>query len=162
MSNIDDDRPFRRAMGRALNLISYRRRSESELRRRLSEHHSEDAIDLTIERLKEQGLVDDVRFATEWSASRTRRSPRSSRAILRELSEKGVPRRVAEAAVDDLDDEATAREAAVRFARRLADTDYDQFHRRLWGHLQRRGYSRSVARRIVFDLWSQRERPEAE
>ena len=159
---MDDDRPFRRAMGRALNLISYRQRSESELRRRLSEHHSEDAIDLTIDRLKEQGLVDDVRFAREWSASRTRRSPRSSRAILRELSEKGVPRHVSEEAVGDLDDEATAREAAVRFARRLADADYDQFHRRLWGHLQRRGYSRSVARRVAFDLWSQRQRERSE
>ena len=161
---MDDDRPFRRAMGRALNLISYRRRSESELRRRLSEHHSEDAVDLTIDRLKEQGLIDDASFAREWSDSRARRSPRSSRAILRELSEKGVPRRVAEAAVDDLDDETTAREAAVRFARRLTDASYEQFHRRLWGHLQRRGYSRSVARRIVFDLWSQRQRehPESE
>ena len=145
-------------MGRALNLISYRRRSESELRRRLSEHHSEDAIDLAIERLKEQGLIDDVRFARDWSDSRARHSPRSSRAILRELADKGVPRHVAEDAVDDLDDETSAREAAVRFARRLADADYEQFHRRLWGHLQRRGYSRSVARPIVFDLWSRRQR----
>ena len=75
MSNIEGDRPFRRAMGRALNLISYRQRSESELRRRLSEHHSEDAVDLTIDRLKEQGLIDDARFAREWSDSRTRAQP---------------------------------------------------------------------------------------
>ena len=158
MSNIEGDRPFRRAMGRALNLISYRQRSESELRRRLSEHHSEDAVELTIDRLKEQGLIDDARFAREWSDSRTRHSPRSSRAILRELADKGVPRHVAEDAVDCLDDETSAREAAVRFARRLADADYEQFHRRLWGHLQRRGYSRSVARPIGFDLWSRRQR----
>ena len=161
---MDDDRPFHRAMARAINLISYRRRSEAELRRRLSEHHPEDAVNVTIDRLKEQGLIDDARFAGEWSDSRTRNSPRSSRAILRELSEKGVPRRIAEAAVEDLDDEATAREAAVKFARRLEDADYEQFHRRLWGHLQRRGYGGSVARRIVLDLWSrrQRERPEPE
>ena len=91
---MDDDRQFRRAMGRALNLISYRRRSESEIRRRLSERHSEDVIDLTVERLKEQGLIDDARFAREWCESRMRHSPRSSWAILRELSEKGVPRQV--------------------------------------------------------------------
>ena len=154
---MDHDSPFRIAMGRALNLISYRPRSESELRRRLSEHHSEDAVVVTIDRLKDQGLIDDARFAREWSDSRTRRSPRSSRAILRELSEKGIPRREAETAVIDLDDETTAREAAARFARRLTDADYEQFHRRLWGHLQRRGYSRSVARRIAFDLWNRRQ-----
>ena len=144
-------------MGRALNLISYRRRSESELRRILAERHSEDAVDMTIDRLKEQGLIDDARFAREWSDSRTRRSPRSSRAILRELSGKGVPRRLAEDAVHGLDDDATARVAAVKFSRRLTDAGYEQFHRRLFGHLQRRGYSRSVARRVVSDLWSRRE-----
>ena len=153
---MDEDKPFRRTMGRALNLISYRRRSESELRRRLAEHHSEDSIDLAIDRLKEQGLIDDARFAREWSDSRMRHSPRSSRAIIRELSDKGVPRRVAEDAVDGLDDEATARVAAIKFARRLTDVGYEQFHRRLFGHLQRRGYGRSVARRIVSDLWSRR------
>ena len=54
-------------------------------------------------------------------------------------------------------DDATARDAASRFASRLADADYDSFHRRLWGHLRRRGYGAGVSRRAIARLWRERE-----
>ena len=144
-------------MGRALNLISYRQRTESELRRRLSEKAEPDVVDAAVERLKEQGLVDDAKYAMEWSDSRARRSPRSSRMIVRELVNKGVAPSLAESSVEGLDDAATAYDAASRFATRLADADYEQFHRRLWGHLQRRGYATGVSRRAVSQLWQERQ-----
>ena len=150
---MDDDKPLRQALGRSLNLISYRQRTEFELRQRLSSKFSPDVIDRTVRRLKEQGLVDDAQFAEAWTASRARSSPRSSRAISRELADKGVARSLAEAAVRELDDDSTARDAAARFARRLTDADYTQFHRRLWAHLSRRGYSGPIARRAVAEMW---------
>ncbi len=151
-----DDVAIRKAMGRALNLISYRSRTEYELSRRLSEKHPADVVDRVIERLKEQGLVDDEQFAHDWSAGRARSSPRSSRFVFRELRNKGVSRARAEAAVVGLDDSSSARDAASRFARRLANSDYKEFHRRLWGHLQRRGYSSSVSRHAVSEQWQAR------
>ena len=150
------DKAIRKALGRALNLISYRQRTESELRRRLSEKADPDVVDAAVERLKEQGLVDDAKYAMEWSDSRARRSPRSSRMIVRELVNKGVAPSLAESSVEGLDDDDTAYDAASRFATRLADADYEQFHRRLWGHLQRRGYGTGVARRAVSRLWQER------
>ena len=159
-SAMNDDKPFRQALGRALNLISYRQRTERELRERLGERFELDVIDRAINHLKEQGLVDDEAFAHAWSDSRTRNSPRSARALVREMTGKGVARSLADAAVLDLDDEETARVAAAKFARRLAGVDYEQFHRRLWQHLQRRGYSGAVARRAVSELWQQREASE--
>ena len=60
---MDDDKPLRQALGRSLNLISYRQRTEFELRQRLSSKFSPDVIDRTVRRLKEQGLVDDAQFA---------------------------------------------------------------------------------------------------
>ena len=153
---MNDHQPLRKALGSALNLISYRQRTEAELRQRLGARFDTQVIDQAVGRLKEQGLVDDAQFAHAWSASRARHSPRSSRAIARELTSKGIARPLAEAAVEDLDDDSTAREAAARFARRLADADYDQFHRRLWAHLMRRGYSGSVARRALVELWDRR------
>ena len=150
-----DDKPLRKALGRALNLISYRQRTEQELRERLAERFEEDVIDRAIDYLKEQGLVDDEAFARLWSDSRTRNSPRSARALVRELTAKGVSRSIADGAVLDLDDEETARMAAAKFARRLAGNDYERFHRRLWQHLQRRGYSGSVARKAVSELWQE-------
>ncbi len=155
-----DDKPLRQALGRALNLISYRQRTERELRERLGERFESEVIDRAVERLKEQGLVDDEGFARAWSDGRTRNSPRSARALVREMTDRGVARSIADAAVRHLDDEETARMAAVKFARRLTGTDYDQFHRRLWQHLQRRGYSGTVARRAVSELWQEREASE--
>ena len=151
-----DEKAIQKALGRALNLISYKQRTESELRRRLSEKADPDVVDAAVERLKEQGLVDDAKYAREWSDSRSRRSPRSSRMIVKELVNKGVSPHLAESSVEDLDDDATAHAAAASFARRLADADYEQFHRRLWGHLQRRGYGAGVSRRVISRLWQQR------
>ncbi len=151
-----DDKTTRKALGRAINLISYRQRTESELRLRLEDRFEPDVVDMAVGRLKEQGLIDDAKFAREWSDSRIRRSPRSSRMIVRELVSKGIASSVAEASVEDLDDDATARDAAARFATRLTGADYERFHRRLWGHLQRRGYGAGVARRAVSELWQER------
>ena len=150
-----DDKPLRKALGRALNLISYRQRTEWELRERLAERFEGDVVDRAVDRLKEQGLVDDEAFARLWSGSRTRKSPRSARALVRELTAKGISRAIADEAVLELDDEDTARMAAAKFARRLSGNDYEQFHRRLWQHLQRRGYTGSVARKAVSELWQE-------
>ena len=154
---MNDDKPLRKALGRALNLISYRQRTERELRERLADRFEQDVIDSAIDHLKEQRLVDDEAFAHAWSESRTRNSPRSARALVREMTGKGIARHLADAAVSSLDDEEMARSAAAKFARRLSGADYEQFHRRLWQHLQRRGFSGSVARRAVSELWQERQ-----
>ena len=160
VDSVNDDKLLKQALGRALNLISYRQRTERELRAKLSERFDRDTVDRVLERLKEQGLVDDVEFARAWSDGRVRNSPRSARAIVREITGKGVAKSVAEAAVRDLDDAHSARLAAAKFARRLSGADYEQFHRRLWQHLQRRGYTGSIARRAVAELWQDREAAE--
>ena len=153
-----DDKAVQKALGRALNLISYRQRTEAELRRRLSEKADPDVVDVAVEQLKERGLIDDAKYARDWSGSRSRRSPRSSRMIVRELVNKGVSPHLAESSVEELHDDATAHDAASKFASRLADADYEQFHRRLWGHLQRRGYGAGVSRRVISRLWQQRQK----
>ena len=152
-----DDKTLRRALGRALNLLSYRRRTERELRERLSDRFEPDTLDRAIDRLKEQGLVDDAAFASAWVDSRTRNSPRGARALVREMIGKGVAPHLADAAAEGLDDLETARAASEKFARRLADADYERFHRRLWQHLRRRGYSAPIARRATAEAWQRRE-----
>lgn len=153
-----DDKAVQKVLGRALSLISYRQRTEAELRRRLSEKAAPDVVDVAVEQLKERGLIDDAEYAREWTGSRSRRSPRSSRMIVMELVNKGVSPHLAESSVEELDDDATAHDAASRFATRLADADYEQFRRRLWGHLQRRGYGAGVSRRVISRLWQQRQK----
>src|SRR5215204_1128361 len=52
------------AMGRALNLLGYRARSEAELRERLRRYgYIEETIESVVLRLRELGYLDDAEFA---------------------------------------------------------------------------------------------------
>ncbi len=69
---------FHRCLGAAAHYLSYRPRSESEIRERLQQRDfDDDSIDAVIARLKEQGLVDDIAFAQFWKDNRESFSPRS-------------------------------------------------------------------------------------
>ena len=156
-SALFDDKPLRRALGRALNLLSYRQRTERELRDRLSDRFDPDVLDRAIDRLKEQGLVDDAAFARAWVDSRARNSPRSARALVREMTGKGVAPHLAEEAVEELDDLRAARAVAAKFERQLSGADYERFHRRMWQRLRRRGFSAPITRRVTVEAWRRRE-----
>lgn len=144
---------LRKAMGSALNMLARRPRAEAELRARLSAKFDPETAGLAVDRLKARGLVDDAEFARSWASYRVRHSPRAARAIRAELARKGVPRDLAESAVENLDDGATAQRAADKFARRLRNDGYEKFHRRLRDHLRRRGYAHADARRAAFRAW---------
>ncbi|MEA3377684.1 MAG: RecX family transcriptional regulator, partial [Chloroflexota bacterium] len=69
-----------RAYERALNYLSYRPRSEAEVRRSLGKKDVEEAvIDAVIGRLKRAGLLDDREFAKYWVDNRARFNPRGFR-----------------------------------------------------------------------------------
>ena len=154
---MDEDRLLEKATSLALRFLSYRQRSESEVRRRLERRYSGEVTDSVIGRLKDLGLLDDESFAREWTRSRSIHRPRSASAIRRELVGKGVDRDTAQAAVETLDDEDSAYRAGLRVATSLADADYATFRRRLQGYLYRRGFSGPVIRRTASRLWEERE-----
>ena len=56
------DQSFRQAQGAALRLLSYRPRSEAELRGRLSRRFPSHTVDGVLRSLKRQSLVDDQAF----------------------------------------------------------------------------------------------------
>ena len=114
-----------------------------------------EVIEQVVTALKEQSLIDDAKFAHQWRDYRDRIKPRSASAIKRELVQKGVARDTAETAVTDMDDYDSAYRSAAKPAMRLNDADFVTFRRRLWGHLERRGYSYAVTRRTVDQLWDE-------
>jgi regulatory protein len=154
---MEEDRLLEKATSLALRFLSYRPRSESEVRRRLEAKFAGQVAESVVQRLTEQGLLDDTSFAQEWTRSRVSHRPRSAKAIRRELLGKGVDRDTAQAAVETLDDEESAYRAGLRAAASLADTDYTTFRRRLQGYLYRRGFSQAVIRRTANRLWEERE-----
>ena len=137
------------AWGTALRLLGYRPRTEREVRDRLARRFSEDVVADVVEALTEQGLLDDARFSSQWTESRSARNPRSARMIARELQVKGVDASLAEQAVRDVDDEESAYQACRKYARTGGRPDDAAFQRRLLGYLRRRGFSQSVSRRAM-------------
>ena len=152
---MSDDRQYQKARDAALRLLTHRPRSESEVSIRLAQRFPEDIVDRVVASLREQSFLNDDEFARLWTESRDNHNPRSAAAIRRELLGKGVSKAIAEEAVADVDDSDGAYRAAVKFSRRLAGAEYESFHRRLWGHLQRRGYNATVSRQTAARLWEE-------
>ena len=139
----------------ALRLLSYRARSEAEVRRRLSHRHRAHTIQSVIETLKAQGYLDDAAFARQWRSQRERRRPRGQALLRQELTRLGVSAEVVRDALEDFNAGDNAYRAALGLATRLAGKDQPEFRRRLWAHLQRRGFDHAVIGETVQALWQE-------
>ena len=119
----------------ALKLLSYRPRSEQELRRRLSRRypHPPAMVDNALARLKDRGLLDDAAFSQFWRESRERHRPRGAAVIRWELLRMGVQREVAEESLLGMDEGENALRAARGLERRLSKTDYNAFRTKAGG-----------------------------
>jgi len=144
------------AMASALRLVSYRPRSEKELRDRLSQRFADPAlVETVVHRLIELRLIDDSAFATSWVESRDRSGPRSRRMLAAELRVKGVSREPADAAVETIDEADAAYRAAGKRAQLLAGRPFEEFRRKIGDLLLRRGFAYETANETVKRLWEE-------
>jgi regulatory protein len=142
-----------RAYERALNFLSYRPRSEAEVRRNLRRKNVEDeVIEVVVERLTRAGMLDDREFARYWVENRLQFNPRGARALSHELWEKGVPASIIADTLAGFDEQAAARKAAEAGASRLSHLDAGRFRRRLGAYLARRGFSYAVIKPLVGEM----------
>lgn len=145
-----------KAYDRALRFLSFRPRSQAEVRRNLLAAGLEaDLVEATVTRLVAEGYVDDAEFARFWVANRQQFRPKGSQALRGELRQRGVAAETVEAALVDLDPEVSAYEAgyprAVRLAA-LAQTDPPAFRRKLGDFLLRRGFDYAIVKQTVSRL----------
>jgi regulatory protein len=145
-----------RAYQQAMLFLSYRARSESEIRRNLRKHEIPEAvIDQTIERLRQDGLANDKDFASAWVENRTTFRPRSRRMMALELRQKGLDDEAIRSAMENVDDEASAYEAALKRSARFKGLEWNDFRKKLSEFLARRGFSYSVIAPVVSRIWNE-------
>lgn len=145
-----------RAVQQALLFLSYRARSESEIRRNLRKHEiPEDVIEETLERLRRDGLANDGQFAQAWVENRTAFRPRSRRMLALELRQKGLDDELAKSALEGVDDEVLAYEAASKRAGRFKGLDWNEFRKKLSDFLARRGFPYPVIASVVTRVWNE-------
>ncbi len=138
------------AYGQALRLLSYRPRTERELRIRYAKKAlPEQTQEAALDRLKSEGLVDDAAFAQSWIENRMEFRPRGAWALRSELGAKGVARELIEIALENFDEEEAARRAAQKGARRYKNLSPDLFRRRLTAYLSRRGFTYQMVSPLV-------------
>ena len=153
---VEGERPV--AMGRALNLLGYRARSEAEIRDRLQRYgYVGETIDIVILRLNELGYLDDAEFARLKAREKARRY--GPRRVSIELRKSGVGESLAREVVEEeFAGRSEVGEARSAAARRYNVRGSDAEARRVYGFLVRRGYSAEVSAQVAREY---REPPEA-
>ncbi len=145
-----------RALQQAMLFLSYRARSESEIRKNLLKHEiPESIIDLTLERLRQDGLANDNEFAQAWVENRSTFRPRSRRMLAMELRQKGLDNESTQSALKNVDDAPLAYEAAKKRATRFKDLEWSEFRKKLSEFLARRGFPYSVVAPVVTRIWNE-------
>lgn len=147
-----------KAYQRVLNYLSYRLRSEQEVRQFLKRHEFSDlTIDAVIQRLHSSGLVDDHMFAELWVENRLEFRPRGRRALAAELRQKGINNNIIDDVLHDIDDNEVALQLAQKQASKYEQLDWQEFRRKLSAYLARRGFYYQTIAPIVKQIWSELE-----
>lgn len=144
------------AYQKALHFLSYRPRSEAEVKRNLRKRAGSEAIiEGVIARLRKNKLVDDEDFARRWVENRRAFRPRGAFALRAELRQKGLADEVIDRALEGLDEVSLASAAAEKKLRQFAKLEWQDFRRKLSAHLSRRGFSYEVIAEAVRSAWKQ-------
>jgi regulatory protein len=143
-----------RAYQQAMLYLSYRARSEKEIRQNLLKHEiTEEVIEEILARLREAGLANDHEFARAWVENRNTFRPRSKKALTIELRQKGLDDEAIQASLSTVDEEALAYETGLKRATRFKGLERSEFRKKLSEFLLRRGFSYSVVAAAVSKIW---------
>lgn len=151
------------ALIKAFNFLSYRPRTEKEVRDRMAKKGFEEyVIDEIIRRLSEHNYINDSDFADMWVENRSAFRPRGQRALRMELRRKGVADDVIQQATDNLDEKELAFRAAQKQARSYRNLEWADFRKKMYGFLARRGFNYDHINQVTLQAWEQLERPPTE
>lgn len=137
--------------------------SATEIARYLSERgFAGDCITTTVTRLESERALDDMRAAESHVVARGQRGGRGQRLVRKELLQRGISAGIADTAMVELDDDASAYGVALLRARRRIWTDATAFATTMGPFLQRRGFDYETSRRAISAAWQEVERSDDE
>jgi regulatory protein len=144
------------AYQQAIKLLNYRPRTESEIRQNLQKHAVQDTvIEDVIQRLQRARLLDDRRFADAWVENRADLHPRSRRALAYELKQRGVDQQVIQQSLEQVNDDQVAYQAALHQSRKLQELNWQDFRKKMYGFLARRGFDYETSAPVVNRVWNE-------
>jgi regulatory protein len=155
-SMLDPDE-LKRTQSAALKFLSYRDRSEFEIRERLKQKEfSLTAVQETVGWLARLGYLNDERFALNWSRSRISTKKFGEYRLRRELSAKGLASETIEQTLQTVYSEISEWDLAQSLAQKklsqLKGVDSKVKSRRLAQYLQRKGFPPDTVFKTVHRL----------
>lgn len=143
-----DQSEFSKIYEKTLNLLSFRPRSEWELRDYLKRKKQSPAIiDKILNKLSKSGYVDDKKFAERWVESRRLSKPTSRRRLIQELRQKRINDSVIEEVLsaDETDERKVLEELVERKRARYPDK------LKFMQYLARQGYNYDDIKNVLND-----------
>lgn len=170
---------FTLVYNKAIYLLSYRPRSEKELRIRLLQFANkkglgdhQKVVEYVLSVLFKEGKINDLKFAKWWIEQRVEFKPRGKKLLRQELSKKGIDEKIITEAIEhfwqeEMDEFGVKREAASdvslaekagkRKLKSLKGVSVSEFKQRMINYLLRRGFDYETCRKIIEKL--KREKP---
>jgi regulatory protein len=154
---------FEKYLNKALHFLSFRPRSEKEVRDSLLKKDApEEIIERVIARLKEHKFVRDEDFAKWFIENRLRFRPKSINIIKLELKQKGIERDIIDSAileiqnsdvvdveVNDLD---SAKKLVAKRIEKYQGQDKQVIYQKLGSYLARRGFNWDTIKKSIDDI----------
>jgi regulatory protein len=136
-----------------VRFLATRPRSVAEIRRYLhGKRYDDTAIDGAIDRLRAQRYIDDLDFAKYWVEQRSRFRPKGDRALVSELTNKGVASETIDIAMGELSPESEAeraRRAIARPSARWQTLPPSERRRKIHAFLAARGFDYEVIEEVM-------------
>jgi len=149
---------FEKFYNRALNSLSFRPRSEKELRDYLEKKKCDDlSIQRIIENLKEHKFLNDEEFVAWWIEQRTIVKPKAARIIKFELKQKGISKELIEEAFEkDLSSDLEKAKALIkkRIKRYQGVADKKKIYEKLGRFLASKGFDYEIIKEVLDQVFT--------
>ncbi len=157
INSLKDKDSIERGLQSALHFLSYRNRSEHEIRKNLlHKGFLSGEIEKILQAMKDRELINDNQFAVEWVENRTNSKPRGRMLLSYELTQKKIAPELIRQALAELPDESTlALSAGHKILNRYANLNKKLFFKKMLNYLLRRGFNYEVAYETVSKLWGE-------
>jgi regulatory protein len=160
---------FEKFYNSSLRFLSFRPRSEKEVRDRLKIKYQKSniknltlVIDKVIQKLKEQGFINDEEFTKWWIEQRTKVRPKAIRVITLELKQKGISNEIIESLLSKdvpLEEQVSndlelANKLIEKRIERLRNSSKQEIYQKLGSYLSRRGFDWETIKQSIDELFS--------
>lgn len=143
---------FEKLYQKTLRFLTFRPRSEKEIRDYLKKKKADDlSLDRIVNNLKTNKFLDDVEFAKWWIEQRTKIKPRAQRIIKFELLQKGIDKELIEdilnsSSISEFD---KAKDLALRKIKRYEKLDRNKQYERMARFLASKGFDWDVVKEVI-------------